>query len=355
MKINYYYLIGLLFFSFSIQIEAQNDSLQNATEKHRVEKLELEVKTIKDQEKEGLKQEVEAINLRLKKGEITKEEAEALKMEMAKKRALNIENRVAILENRIELASRNGEVVFDSSKMYQISPNRFFGVKISNREKAVKYDKRTSSQLTFASGFNTAIIDNVSLSDSPYSLNGKNTGFTELGWSWSTRVLEHSNAIRFKYGFTFQWNKLSPKDNRYFVNENSETLLKTSDLDFNKPAKLITTNLVFPLFLEFGPSKKIEKDTYFRYSTYNKFKFGIGGYAGFNIGARQKLYYEDNGHDIKQKIKGNYNVNSFVYGVSSYIAWGSIGIYAKYDLSPLFENATIKQNNLSLGLRFDMD
>jgi hypothetical protein len=68
----------------------------------------------------------------------------------------------------------------------------------------------------------------------------------------------------------------------------------------------------------------------------------------------QKLKYKENGDKEKDKIKG-YNTNNLVYGLSAYLSWGNVGLYAKYDLSPIFKDQAIDQNNISLGIRFDMD
>ena len=86
-----------------------------------------------------------------------------------------------------------------------------------------------------------------------------------------------------------------------------------------------------------------------------RFKIGIGGFAGFNIGTLQKLKYKKDGKDVKDKLKGGYNTSDFVYGLSGYVAFGNVGVYAKYDLSPVFKDQAIEQNNISIGLRFDMD
>ena len=109
------------------------------------------------------------------------------------------------------------------------------------------------------------------------------------------------------------------------------------------------------MHFEFGPSRRIDRDDYFRYSTYNKFKIGVGGYAGFNIGTRQKLKYTAEGEKIKDKMKRNYNATSLVYGLSGYVAVDDIALYVKYDLSPIFKDQAVKQNNISVGVRFDMD
>src|SRR6056297_2872415 len=78
----------------------------------KIEALKVEKQRVIEQEKDALKFEVKDINKRLENGDITENEARILKEEVAKQRALNIENRVAIIENRIALLERNeGDVL----------------------------------------------------------------------------------------------------------------------------------------------------------------------------------------------------------------------------------------------------
>ncbi|MFG6686563.1 hypothetical protein ACGK9U_08280 [Mariniflexile sp. HNIBRBA6329] len=353
------YLV-LAVLGLSVQIINAQDSIQKPNNKNKIETL-LKVKEqIQNEEREFLKVEVEAINKRLENGQITNEEAEILKKEAAKKRALNIENRVAIIDNKIALLERNDDGYQTSSDENSSEigvsiggdAGSFAGFKIKKDNKPKKYDLRTTSDFVLAFGLNNAIIEGEKLDDSPYKFGGSR--FFEIGWAWKTRVFKESNFMRLKYGYSFQINGLKPMDNQYFVQNGSETTLKEFPLDLKK-AKLSVSNLVFPVHFEFGPSKKIDKDTYFRYLTDNQFKIGIGGYGGFNIGSRQKLKYELDGDREKEKQKQSFNTSKLVYGLSGYIAFDDVALYVKYDLSPIFKDQTIKQNNISLGLRFDMD
>lgn len=346
-------MIGL-----SIQfINAQDKETNNSV---RINALKNQKEIIKTEERDFLKIEVEIILQRLKKGEITEEESTILKQKAAKKRALNIENRTKIVENKIALLERNEDGYNDnndgdySKAGISISGNKgsLIGVKIKGNNKPKKHDRRTLSELVIAVGFNNAIVAGEKLDNSPYKFGGSR--FFELGWAWKTRVFKESNFVRLKYGFSLQMNGLKPTDNRYFVENGNQTLLETFPSDLKK-AKLNITNLVVPIHFEFGASKKLENDNYFRYSTHKKFKFGLGGYAGFNLGTRQKLKYKVDGKNIKDKLKRDYNTSNLVYGLSSYVAFGTTALYVKYDLSPIFKNQTIDQNNISIGVRFDME
>lgn len=347
----------LIAIAFSTQFMNSQDT--NNNNNIRIKILKEQKEKITTEERDFLKIEVENILKRLTNGEINEEKATSLKAAAAKKRALNIENRTAILDNKIALLERNENGYYDndgetSIAGFSIGGNKgtLVGIKTKGNNKPKKYDRRTYSDLVMAFGFNNAIVEGEKLDDSPYKFGGSR--FFELGWAWKTRVFNKSNFVRFKYGFSFQINGLKPTDNRYFVQNGDETNLTTFTEDLKK-SKINITNLVMPIHFEFGPSKKTVKDNYFRYNTYNNFKIGIGGYAGFNVGTRQKLKYTANGEKVKDKIKRDYNASNLVYGLSSYVAFKNVAVYAKYDLSPIFKDQTIKQNNVSLGIRFDME
>jgi len=340
--------------------ETKKDSIKNEVVNSRVEALLKLKESIKDEEREFLKKEIEGINERLEINDITKAESERLKKKAAEKRALNIEDRLAIVDNKIALIKRNGdnteEYDFDTEdNSFKISfggdGNDFAFIDINKKNKPKKYDRRTTSDFVFTIGVNNALIDGEELGDT-YSVLG--SGFVELGWSWKTRLLNNSNAIRLRYGFSFQWNKFSPKSDRYFVQDGNTTTLETFP-DNLQDSQFRVTNLVVPIFFEFGPSRKIDRDTYFRYTTRRQFKIGIGAYGGFRIGTQQKLKFKEDGDRVKQKTRRNYNATDLVYGLHGYVGVGNISLFAKYDLNTVFKDQAVDQNGISMGVRFDFD
>ncbi len=361
MNINFKY-IAILFLAFVLQTGIAQDAEKIKTKVEQLKKLKTEITS---QEKEALKAEVAKINSRLANKEISESEAQIQKEASAKKRALNIENRIGILDNQIALLERNEGKVLELDTLNYLNKieigfghkddenGRIFGIRIDNNKERfpIVYDRRTYSDAVIAVGLNNAIIDGQNLDDSPYKIGGSR--FFELGWQWRTRVFEKSNFLRFNYGFSFQFNGLKPKDNRYFVNNNGETVLEEFELDLDK-SKLRMDNLVFPFHFEFGPSKLRENEDSIRYSLDKKFRVGLGGYGGFNLGTRQKLKYERDGENVKDKLKRGYNTSNLIYGLSAYAGFGGTTLYMKYDLNPIFKDALIEQRNISLGLRFDL-
>tara|TARA_R110002020_G_scaffold98268_2_gene234089 strand:- start:66613 stop:67674 length:1062 start_codon:yes stop_codon:yes gene_type:complete len=347
------FLALLIAMAISSTISAQESG------KNKVETLQDKKDRITEEEKEALKKEIEVINQKLEDGKITAVQAQEMKEAEAKKRALNIENRIAILENKTALLERNGTLDTEDDRSAIVinfrngdsDEERIFGINFRRRDREPKYDRRTYSDFVIAIGINNALVDGQGLEDLPYKVGGSR--FFEMGWAWRTRVFKNSNFLRFNYGFSFQFNGLKPKDDQYFVVNDEQTELQDFPYDLRK-AKLRTDNLVFPVHFEFGPSQKRETEHTVRYSLKDQFRIGLGGYGGFNLGTRQKLKYNRDGEDIKEKQKRGFNTTDFVYGLSGYIGFDGVLLYAKYDLNPLFKDALVEQHNVSLGLRFDL-
>ncbi|SHJ47127.1 hypothetical protein [Pseudozobellia thermophila] len=357
MKTIVTYLIVLLLTFFAHQALAQEDGDTS----YEIQRLEGKKEEVVQNEREALKIEVEEINGRLRNKEITKEEAGRLKKAAAEKRAKNIENKLAIIENSIQLLKRTGttDLNLDTNSIEVAIGGKdeggdvLFGVKYnSGNQKKVVFDKRTYSYPVVAIGLNNALFEGGSLDDSPYKVGGSR--FFELGWVWRTRVFENSNFLRLAYGASLQFNGLKPEDNQYFVMQDGEARLQEFETDLKK-SKFRMDNLVFPVHFEIGPSNFSSSDEKIRYDIHNKFRVGLGGYAGFNLGTRQKLKYEVDGETVKDKLKRSYNTSNFIYGLSGYLGFDGVLLYAKYDLNPIFKDASVDQHNISLGLRFDLD
>lgn len=339
----------LVFFSLSVETGYSQEGKESR--KETLEHLEVEKEKVLEEEKSALKRKVQKIQERQDKGEISKDQAQKLKRDAAKIHAANIENRINIIENKIALVSR-GEKEEEPWADSETSVFEFIKPKKDERKEKKMKDKRTRSDLVVAFGFNNAIEPGQSVNDLDFKIAGSR--FFELGYAWKTRVFDDTNWLRFKYGFSFQFNGLKPTDNRYFVQDGNLTDLEEFELDLDK-SKFRLDNLVFPLHFEFGPSHRRQYEGGRRFSTHKKFRMGLGGYAGFNLGKIQKLKYEENGDRVKQKIKHNFNINEFIYGLSAYAGWGGMALYAKYDLNPIFESPNTELRNISIGLRFDVD
>jgi hypothetical protein len=301
------------------------------------------------EEKAALKTEIEALNVQVEKGLITNADADKKKQELAQIRASNIEKRVAVeqenLKNLIQLKV-DGKIA-SSNKHY-------FGIDWSSQSDSIKKSKgeaRTTTQFVLGIGLNNVITDG-DLENSDFKFAGSR--FYEWGFTYNTRIAEKSNLLHLKYGASLMYNDLRPTRNRVFVINGNQTSLQDSPIDL-KSSRFRNVYLVAPLHLEFDFSKKTEKDGKTIFNTHDNFRFGLGGYAGIRIKTKQKTEYKVDDIDYDVKAKGDFNTSNFIYGLSGYIGYKETSLYIKYDLNPLFKDNAIKQNNVSLGLRFDLN
>ncbi|MFC6096994.1 hypothetical protein ACFPVY_10095 [Flavobacterium qiangtangense] len=321
------------------------------------------IETVTKEEKDALKSEVEAVNKQLDNGEITQEQADARKEAYATIRANNIETKVAAEEAKLTALVKE-KVDGKVSSGHESTQFGIFWKSNTTKSDADKQkqdsiyrtrsDRRTTSQLVFATGFNNTINegDLGTLNDSDFKFN--KSQFYEWGITFNSRLAKNSNLLHAKYGLSLMYNNLRATDNRSFVVNGDQTELVENPIHL-KESRFRNVYLVLPLHLEFDfTKKKIDGDkVYFR--SHESFRFGIGGYAGVNVKSKQILRYEVDDREVKERTKGDFNVNNFVYGLSAYVGYGQMSLYAKYDLSPLFKDNVVDQNNVSLGLRFDLN
>jgi hypothetical protein len=150
------------------------------------------------------------------------------------------------------------------------------------------------------------------------------------------------------------YNYLRPTENRSFAINGNQTNLVVNAIDLND-SRFRNVYLVVPIHLEFDFSaKKMKEDKPF-FKTHQSVRFGIGGYAGINLKSKQIITYDDNDLKTAERTRGDFNTNNFIYGLSTYIGYKETSLYIKYDLNPLFKDNVVKQNNVSLGLRFDLN
>ena len=319
------------------------------------------IENITKDEKAALKIELENVNKELEAGTITKAQSDEKKMKLAEARSKNIETRVGVAQDElIELVKQKVEGKLKDDyrpRKFSISLNRSMG---KDKEKNQKYwdsinnisVKRTTSQFVFATGVNN-LVTNKAVAHSNYRYWGSH--FYEWGITGNTRIFKKDNLLHFKYGLSVMYNNLRPTDNRYFVRNGNQTNLETNLINL-KDSRFRNVYVTAPVHLEFDFTKaKTNAEGKRIFKSHDNVRFGIGGYAGFRVKSKQILKYNDDGYDYTVRQKNGFNANDFIYGVSTYLGYGETSLYLKYDLNPLFKDNAIKQNNISLGVRFDLN
>ena len=344
-------LIILLLLSL-LNVQAQEQSFEE-----KVKILSERIEKVTAEERSALKEEIKEINNRLEANEISEEEAQELKKSAAEKSAQNIRRRVSVIEKQLQdlIQHKVDNEIFteDNRKRFRIG-----GVDIDFRDNDLKRDRkehrRTTSSTVFAFGLNNLVTDGSlnSLDDSEFKF--WQSRFIELGVNHKTRVFKNSSLLYIDYGLSVMYNTLRPKQNQYYVTNDNTTSLQTHEMDLNK-SKFKNVQLVVPVMLEldFSKPKFSKEEDKFHYRTNRSVRVGAGGFIGVNLKTKQILKYKENDIRVKDRQKGDFNVNNFVYGLSAFIGHKDTSFYVKYNLNELFKNAVTEQNNISFGVRFD--
>ncbi|KGL63326.1 hypothetical protein [Polaribacter sp. Hel1_85] len=353
-------------------------SQEEKTFEREVSKISKRIEKITKSQKDSLKTKVVAIDKRLEKGEITKSTADTLKKEVAAYHARRIEKLVSEQEKMLQLLVQdktNGKIASsedeietedDDESTFTIGNKTFRFTLNGDKEKDRNYSsssnrrnnnrrsRRTTSQFVFAMGVNNVLEYGQieSLNDSDYKL--WQSHFYEVGWTWKSRMNKNPGIFYFKYGVSFLWNNLRLDNNQYHVKNGDITEIQTFPNSLDE-SRLRHVQMTFPVHFEWDLSKnKTYNDGGVRDRTNRSVRFGVGGFVGFKLGTRQYLEFKDNnGVNVKEVQKDNYNMNTINYGLSTYLGYRSTSLYVKYDLNPLFKNTDTR--NISMGIRLDLD
>lgn len=287
-------------------------------------------------QKDSLKIEVQKLDSLYNNGKLTKSEWETKKLERAEFRAKRIE----------ELVSKEDE------KLLNLTKGLVTG--------EVRLDPPATKLQEFASNFppirfNVAFGPNNLIENGDFSTLGdseiKNfrSYFVEWGFNYRIPLVKAQNYRLFtRAGFSVIYNNLYPTSGKYFKKESEITKMVT-DNEISKN-RFKNVYLTFPLHLEYDLGKRFERNGRTFYEDLGNFRIGVGGFIGTHL--KTKNFFRRNDDRVLQKY--DFNTSDFVYGLSAYLGYKGNTLYFKYDLNPLFENNTPKQNIVSLGIRFDL-
>ena len=340
-KSKFFTLFAVFAITALVAQEAQNQYLANRLSEER--------ERITQKEREALKQKIKEVNARFSNEEITSVVADSLKLEYAEETAKKIEEKYLEREAELyqNLKSEESQLNTSEKETY-----------VNSRNNISEYPFHVNNDLVLAFGLNS-LMDDYEPFQEDYEFT--KSLFLELGWSWKTNLIPYRDFLNLRYGISYQINSFSPKKDQFFYTDEDDIVTlgeRASDIDGDKSIKLIYTNLVLPIHLEFG-SKRYRYvrtlnngNTSFSRFNRNAFIFGVGVYGGFNLNDIQRVRY----FDRKDELYENLNLSNFVYGFSGYVSIPYLmTLYAKIDRSPLFKNQPESLYNVSLGIRFGIN
>ena len=142
---------------------------------------------------------------------------------------------------------------------------------------------------------------------------------------FTQRVMFAKNHMNFSYGLMFEFNKYRLQNDIRLVEGESPLMFEVVDKDLRKN-KLKAAYLYIPIM--FGVESKPEK-------LGRSFRARAGMYAGVLTSSKQKLIEEITD---REKIRDDFNLNRFRYGIRGEMGYGFVNFYVHYSLAPMFKD-----------------
>ncbi|WP_430405517.1 outer membrane beta-barrel protein [Fluviicola sp.] len=164
-------------------------------------------------------------------------------------------------------------------------------------------------------------------------------------FSWNLNFAEYKfkiykNYIGLTTGLGLNWTQIGLKNNLLFANSDSLWTIQDTVNDYKKN-KLRAVYLTVPLMLEFCTNGESDRGFY----------LAAGVIGGVRLGSSTKQVVEDDKTTNRSKTKGVYGLNAFRLDAAVKLGYKDIGVFANYNLLPLFDtDKTVGVYPLTFGL-----
>lgn len=170
------------------------------------------------------------------------------------------------------------------------------------------------------------------LVDHPDSMSTGFWGSKAFNFHYLYAIPLGESAFSINPGFGIATDKFSFEDNVTLKRniDGSISIEPLEPLEYGevKKTKLATTYFEVPLELRFH----VNKDNFKK-----SIKVAIGGKAGILLSSHTKVNHKYLGENQKLKVKDNYNLNRFRYGLQASLGVAGISAYFYYGLNDMFE------------------
>lgn len=340
----------ILAMAINYPLSAQED--QSKTEKRSDRK---ETQSAMRESAKKLRKEIDEIKERQRNGEISEEEMGTLIAESAKRMAAEMDSLSRTLtenvtkEIEIELggkAKKEAPTPPDAPSV-RIERDDETGenkvkVKVKGRPKA---PKRTETGFALTIGRNTVFHQGAEREGAIYPESDFWRGrYSEWMVLANTRIGGAKSPFYLNYGLSLVYNKTD-------LGANSTLALIDRRPQFVAPTGFALTKNRFEnhylnaqLGLKIAPKRN------------NSFHVEMNGFVGARFRTKQVLEYTtDLNERVRETRRNNFGTNAFNYGVSAAVGYDWVSLFARYELSSLFnDNSVYDFRPFSAGVRFTL-
>jgi len=292
----------------------------------------------------AMKAEIAEIRAQEKAGEISKSEMAAEISKIAGTYSEMIEAKVESfnLENKTNIESELEWSLVDSLPSDKGSSGEStLRIKMKGKPKPAK---RTYSGFNLAFGWHTLLLNNTPVEGAIYpEIEFWRGGFSEIGYMLNTRLGGTRSPLFLNYGASLMYNRADIGGGNYFLQNENGPMFVDRQLDVRK-SSLRTAYVNGTVGFKIAPGRR------------RGFHMEANAYGGVLFRTKQDIEYRSASDErVTEERRGNYGVNRFNYGVSAAVGYHWVSVYARYDLSSLFNNTSVYDfTPLSVGFKFNL-
>lgn len=331
-----------------IEIVIENDDDLTAEEARKIRKESQAIVKAKTKE---LKTAIEKIRADYDAGKISEEEMGERISERAESMSKEIEAEALRLASavRSEMAARMAETpetpdTPDTPGEPRVSVDKDGDerkIRINTKVKPKK-KRRTYTGLALSFGWHT-MLNEQNVAETIYpEMDFWKGGFTQIDFMANTRIGGRRSPIWLNYGVGLLYQKVDIAGNNI--------LSHTTEPLFVQAPGAITSNKLRNHYVTGTLGLKIAP------KGNEGFYVEMNGFAGARFRTKQNFEYTSlDGEAVVEKRTARYGVNKFNYGASAAIGYKMVSVYARYDMSSLFENTSrYDYHPLSVGVKFNL-
>ncbi|MDM1072222.1 PorT family protein [Empedobacter brevis] len=323
---------------FTFDLNDKNDEKISPIVRDRISEFTLVIRQIVQEEKGAMEKKIIAVDKELAEGKLTASEATARKEEIANVYSETINDRIQevnfnlddIIKQQVAFSIMNGDPVTpktkqDVTKRYrivnQINGYGSFGYMAFTGKK----DEELNQHEKFSSNLTAGMI--------------------------YERQLSLTSPLNFLTGALFSWRTYRLDDDmRFNRDENGNIGVIKSEKSLDK-SKLRSAYFMVPVGFKYNFSKVKNITEDFAYRPEAKHYIAAYVYGGTLLSSNN-IY---KGDGVRNKQRGNYNVNNFIYGAEVTIGLGLIDVFVRKDFNTYFKDNTFDnrkmiQFGINLGL-----
>ncbi|WP_291091841.1 PorT family protein [Empedobacter sp. UBA7494] len=315
---------------FTFDLNDKNEEKISPIVKDRISEFTLVIRQIVQEEKSAMEKKIAAVDKELTEGKLNASEATAKKEAIASVYSGTINDRIQevnfnlddIIKQQVAFSIMNGEDPItpktkqDVTKRYRIA-NQINGyASFGYMAFTGKKDEELNKHEKFSSNLTAGLM--------------------------YERQLSLTSPVNFLAGGLFSWRTYRIDDDmRFNRDENGNVGLVKSDKSLDK-SKLRSAYFMVPVGFKYNFSKVKNITEDFAYRPQGKHYIAAYMYGGTLLSSNN-IY---KGDGVRNKERGNYNVNNFIYGAEITIGLGLIDVFVRKDLNNYFKDNTFDNRKM---------